>query len=134
MAINDEAEIRTFINHDNERFEHISLDLLTKNLYFIKDGYGIGVCDKDAKNCINLIRASTHQQRFRNLILHNRRGTMFWIQDDSKSIVNIAGMDGKNVSLSIVYYHSCFLAPKFELFKSCLCDFFGQRERNAIFG
>jgi hypothetical protein len=98
LAINAQAEIRTFASRDNEHFGRIGVDPLTKNVYFADDGYGIGVCDKDAKNCLTLIPASTYQQRFSNLLFHTRRGTMIWVQDDPTPVVMIAGMDGKDVS------------------------------------
>jgi DNA-binding beta-propeller fold protein YncE len=100
-AINADADVRTFVSRDDEHFGQVAVDPLTKSVYFTENGYDIGVCDKKAKNCLTLIPASTHQQRFSNLIFNSRRGTMIWVQDDPTPVVKIAGMDGKDVSFII---------------------------------
>lgn len=99
QAIKGDGKVHEFASHDSEHFGHIAVDPLTGNIYYAEDGFGIGVCDKDANNCMPLVEATSHEQRFRDLILHPRRGSMFWIQyDGSSSMVKIAGMDGRTVS------------------------------------
>lgn len=99
QSIKKDGEVREFVSHDSEHFGRIAVDPVTENIYYAEDGFGIGVCDKNAKNCVPLVEATSHDQQFRDLALHPRRGSMFWIQrDGSNSVVMIAGMDGKTVS------------------------------------
>lgn len=121
QGIHRTVHAHSVIDHGKFGFDRIAVDTITGNVYFLDGGKwvkrffpnstlipivldkGIGLCSGHGNGsmCTLLIELKANGDQQTELVVHARRGLLFWLQrnKEANSVLKMASMDGKHVSV-----------------------------------